>query len=255
MSRNLLIIFATCLGCVLSAWAAQKDSRFKDQVTAGTSFFDPVLADDMNLRSTVTRPSIDRYSIVVMAGIAAEALNFEKAEGGAGDEMALTGFLSAINPNLGSNRGVSRAAVWDYERIRNQARWGACQSVLLLKTYSKCYDALVDALERGGKLGECIYAIERAARDNDLGRLTKPIGVVEVVEDPSNQQNINWKVYDSNVFEGVVGEIRGEDSIPESVGFEKEDEEDSSAIMDRVEESKRKMRSRLEEIESELENL
>ena len=98
------------------------------------------------------------------------------AEGGGGDEISLAAFLSNINPDKGSS------SAWTLDRIKNQARWGACQSILLLRQYQACYEALVDALERGGKLGECVYAIEKAARDNNLEPLNKPIGVIRDVE-------------------------------------------------------------------------
>jgi hypothetical protein len=161
-------------GCVLSAWAARQDARFdKRQVTAGTSFFDPELSDQIN-KSVITRSSIDRYSIVVMAGIAAEAIHFGRADGGAGDEMALVTFLSQLN-----GRPVPGVVpVWNNESIRNQARWGALQAILLLREYKEAYDALVDALERGGNLGDCIYAIENAGRNNDLQPLERPLGLI-----------------------------------------------------------------------------
>jgi len=156
-------------GCVLSAWAALEDSRFQNQVTAGTSFFDPELSSDILDKNRVSKRSIDRYSIVVMAGIAAEAMNWDQAEGGAGDEMALAAFLAQMTG--GPNKG------WDYERIRNQARWGASQAVLLLRHYKVCYEALVDTLERGnGTLGECVYAIENAAREHNIRPLDGPLG-------------------------------------------------------------------------------
>ena len=62
-------------GCVLSTWAALNDIRFGGKATttnAGTSFFDPSLSDEINGRKPLTRASIDRYSIIVMGGIAAE---------------------------------------------------------------------------------------------------------------------------------------------------------------------------------------
>ena len=171
-------------GCVLNSWAALADARFggrRTTVSAGTSFFDPDLSDEINGRKPVSRSSIDRYSVIVMAGIAAEALNFGRADGGAGDEAALISFLSNLNPKSGG------AVSWDLEGIKNQARWGALQAVLLLREYNASYLALVDALEKGGSLGECVYAIESAARENGLpGVAAKPLGYI-VNEGPFGQ--------------------------------------------------------------------
>lgn len=161
-------------GYVLSAWGALEDPRFRGRgVSAGTSFFDPTLSSQME-KSKITRSSIDRYSIIVMAGIAAEAVMYGRADGGAGDEQALIAFLS----NLNGGPSSSSAPVWNDQTIRNQARWGALQSVLILREYKECYDALVDALERGGSLGDCIYAIENAARDHNKQPLRIPLGYI-----------------------------------------------------------------------------
>jgi len=169
-------------GCVLSAWGALQDARFggrnRASVSAGTSFFDPILSKQIN-SSVVTRSSIDRYSIIVMGGIAAEALNFGGADGGAGDEAALVSFLSQLNScRSTTTNGQSVLPPWNEISIKNQARWGALSAVLLLKEYRPAYEALVDALERGGNLGDCIYAIEKAGRDNNLQPLEKPLGYI-----------------------------------------------------------------------------
>lgn len=164
-------------GVVLSTWAALQDGRFGGRstraVSAGTSYYDLDLSEQISGMKPLTRESIDRYSIIVMGGIAAEAVEFGRADGGAGDEEALVRFLRSLNP-----RGGNAVKSWSPELIRNQARFGATEAVLLLKEYKPCYDALVDALERGGDLGNCIVAIENAAKKEGLGWLPKPFGMV-----------------------------------------------------------------------------
>jgi hypothetical protein len=80
-------------GCVTNAWDALKYPDIKGQ--AGTIFFDPKLSDEL-MNQKITKTSLDRMSVVIMAGIAAEAIEFGKAEGGAVDEQSLVGFLSSI---------------------------------------------------------------------------------------------------------------------------------------------------------------
>ena len=74
-------------GCVVNARDALKYPEISGQ--AGTIFFDQKLNDEMN-NSKVTRQTLDRLSVVIMAGIAAEALRYEKAEGGADDERQVS---------------------------------------------------------------------------------------------------------------------------------------------------------------------
>ena len=234
-------------GCVLSSWAALQDARFGGRsttVSAGTSFFDRDLSEEMNGQRPLSRSSIDRYSVIVMGGIAAEAINFGRADGGAGDEMALVRFLSSINPRGGG------AVAWDAERIKNQARWGALQAVLLLRTYKASYDALVDALERGGNLGECIYAIEKAAADAGEQPLEKPLGYIaerglygEWTDVPPSTATNQY----AKPVETVPATVPAKSEAPKAV--EVDDKED---VAESLSELRKAAEERLKEIEAEL---
>ena len=154
------LLLAYLLGCpvegvVLDAWGASRDARFRGGgVTAGTSFYDPDLSQAMQSNS-ITRSLVDRYSTIVMAGIASEALTLGRAEGGASDELALVQFLRNLS--------------WDGNKIKTQARWSAVTALDLLQTYQPCLEALIETLEQGNtSLGACVYAIEHAAREHDL---------------------------------------------------------------------------------------
>lgn len=158
-----------------------QDPRFGSRgVSAGTSFFDQDLSDQIN-KGEIKKSSIDRYSVIVMAGIAAEALKYGQADGGAGDELALIGFLSNLNSS-------SKNPSWNDLAIRNQARYAVLNAILMLREYQECYDALVDALERGGSLGDCIYAIENAGRTHNKEPLEKPLGYI--VEKPGETEEV-----------------------------------------------------------------
>ena len=88
-----------------------------------------------------------------MAGIAGEALEYGKAEGGASDEMAIIELLTSTNPP------------WSLERVRDQARWGVVQSALLLKEHNEAFEQLIQTLENGGGLGDCILSIEQGLKN------------------------------------------------------------------------------------------
>ena len=141
---------------MLDVWSAARDGRVSG--AAGTVFFDPILGRAMST-GKITRESIDRYSVVVMAGIAAEASQYGRAEGGQQDEGALIQLLGSLDG------GKS----WDLPRVRNQARWAASQAALLLREHGVAYRELCDALARGEGVGGCVVAIERGL-DEAFGR-------------------------------------------------------------------------------------
>jgi hypothetical protein len=159
-----------------------QDPRFGSRgVSAGTSFFDLDLSSQIS-RAEIKRSVLDRYSIIVMAGIAAEAVNYGQADGGAGDEMALISFLQSLNGDSLKN------PPWNDATIRNQARYGVLNAILMLREYKECYDALVDTLERGKTLGDCIHAIENAGRAYNKLPLQMPLGYI--VEQPGSTEEV-----------------------------------------------------------------
>lgn len=87
-----------------------------------------------------------------MGGIAAEAIKYGRAEGGKSDEDALVRFLGSLG-------GGTRE--WDGERIKEQARIGAAGAVKLLRENEAAWNFLIEAMEKGESLGECVAIIER----------------------------------------------------------------------------------------------
>jgi hypothetical protein len=133
--------------CITNAWEARKNREIKGQ--AGTIFYDTKVQEELASQK-ISRSSINRLSVIIMAGIAAEADQFGKTEGGIADEQSLITFLNGVQPP------------WNILRIQGQARWAALQAMLVLREHRESYDALVECLEQGKGLGDCIVAIESA---------------------------------------------------------------------------------------------
>mmetsp|Transcript_32805 Transcript_32805/g.60037 ORF Transcript_32805/g.60037 Transcript_32805/m.60037 type:complete len:607 (-) Transcript_32805:53-1873(-) len=132
-------------GCLLNPFQLR---GFVAAGQGGTLFSDPTFRDEM-ARGTITQTSIDRFSVVLMAGIAAEALEFGSADGGQGDEAQLISLLAgSIQPR------------WGLDRIKGQARWAATQAVLLLGEHREAYLALARKIREDAPLGELVRAIE-----------------------------------------------------------------------------------------------
>lgn len=114
---------------------------------AGTLFSD----DDMYVelkRGKLSNRAIDRYSIVSMAGIAAEAINYGEAEGGESDVQALLRLLTTLQPP------------WTERNVRSQARWAVLESIMLLRGNAEAFEALCDAMRERKSLAECVLCIE-----------------------------------------------------------------------------------------------
>lgn len=139
--------------CLVNEFALQEDGRFDEaDGEAAVVFYSPELARQLEMPEV--KPDmeyIDCYTIVLMAGIAAEAMANQNARGGQADIIALIRLLSTME---GGTRNMSQ--------IMNQARWGMTQAFLLLREHESVYNALCFALEGGATVGEAIMVIEGA---------------------------------------------------------------------------------------------
>ena len=119
-------------GVVLSSLEAMRDVRFgglTTSVSAGTSFFDETFNREIE-QGSITKGTVDRYSIIVMAGIASEGMCYERAEGGASDEEALVQFLRSINPEKGGAREFDMER-WVWAKARQEMGGGASTTFFL----------------------------------------------------------------------------------------------------------------------------
>lgn len=134
-------------GYVLSGNDARK-AKIPSSGQGGTLFLFPDLQKELG-SGTLKAATIDVWSTVLMAGIAAEAMTFGQAKGGASDEATLVALLNQLR--------------WEAGRVKAQARYGVLSSVLLLQENREAHAALVDKLLERAPLGECIDLLERLA--------------------------------------------------------------------------------------------
>ncbi|KAJ4705792.1 ATP-dependent zinc metalloprotease [Melia azedarach] len=123
------------------------------QGQAGTQFWDEKLNNEL-AEGRLSGTAFDRYSMVLFAGIAAEALVYGEAEGGENDENLFRSICVVLQPPL------------SVAQMSNQARWAVLQSYNLLKWHKNAHLAAVKALENGSSLSVVIRRIEEAMSSN-----------------------------------------------------------------------------------------
>lgn len=119
------------------------------QGQAGTQFWDQKMESEI-AEGRLSGSSFDRYSMVLFAGIAAEALVYGEAEGGENDENLFRSISVLLEPPL------------SVAQMSNQARWSVLQSYNLLKWHKAAHRAAVEALQVGSPLSIVIRRIEEA---------------------------------------------------------------------------------------------
>lgn len=129
-------------GYTLSAWEAWKQGQ---PGQGGVTFDDGELASQLEV-GKISAQILDRYCTVWMAGIAAENLVFQNAEGGSDDRRKLAEVLT----NLG----------FSGTNCQQKQRFHALQAKTLLQDNLSSYEALVKAMRERASVAECQSAIE-----------------------------------------------------------------------------------------------
>jgi hypothetical protein len=131
-------------GYTLSAWEAWKQGQ---PGQGGVAFEDDELASQLKV-GKIGAQMLDRYCTVWMAGIAAETLVFNNAEGGKDDKSKLTGVLTIV--------GFSESV------CQQKLRFHTLQAKTLLEENWSSYEALVKAMEQRASVADCQTAIAKA---------------------------------------------------------------------------------------------
>lgn len=143
LTAHLLDIPVT--GYTLSAWEAWKQGQ---PGQGGVSFDDAELASQLE-RGTISAQIIDRYCTIWMAGIVAETLVFNHAEGGADDRSKLAGVLAGL--------GFSKSA------SEQKQRFHLLQAKTLLQENWSSYEALVKSMQQRASVSDCQRIINDSA--------------------------------------------------------------------------------------------
>ena len=115
-------------------------------VQAGTLFCDAAFRAEV-ASGKLTASSLDAFTCIALAGVAAEYLAFGQAEGGLDDISTLDGLL--------------RACGFTQKRTDSEVRFAVLSVVLMLRRQAAAHDALAAAMSRGCTVGECIAEIEK----------------------------------------------------------------------------------------------
>ncbi|MBH8573624.1 ATP-dependent Zn protease [Nostocaceae cyanobacterium CENA369] len=124
-------------GYTLSAWEAWKEGQ---PGQGGVTFNDGELAAQL-AQGKIGAQMLDRYCTLWMAGIAAETLVFNNAEGGGDDKSKLAEVLKIL--------GFSESA------YQQKQRFHALQAKTLLQENWSSYEALVQAMRERASVTEC----------------------------------------------------------------------------------------------------
>jgi ATP-dependent Zn protease len=129
------------IGYTLSAWEALKQG----QAGQGGVQFDTQELDQQLQQGKISAQWLDRFCTVWMAGIAAEQITYNNAEGGTDDRMKFRQTLAQL--------GITAADVEQRERL------AILRAKTLLQNHQSAYEALVAALQERQSIEACYQAI------------------------------------------------------------------------------------------------
>ncbi|NES23411.1 MAG: ATP-dependent Zn protease [Symploca sp. SIO3E6] len=133
-------------GYTLTAWEAFKQGK---PGLGGVTFDTQGLSPDP-LAAGEVRLTLERFCTVWMAGIAAETLVYDSAEGGAEDQQKLREALTTLG--LPTNQ------------YSLKERWATRQAQGMIEENLSAYQALVEAMKQRASVTECSEVIAKAER-------------------------------------------------------------------------------------------
>ncbi|QLE59432.1 ATP-dependent Zn protease [Nostoc sp. TCL26-01] len=131
-------------GYTLSAWEAWRKGQ---PGQGGVTFDDRELLAEL-AQGQISPQMLERYCTICMAGIAAETLVFEGAEGGNDDKNKLAAMLKVL--------GFSESV------CQQKQRFHTLQAKNLLQENWSSYEALVQAIQQKASVTDCQEAIANA---------------------------------------------------------------------------------------------
>lgn len=129
-------------GYTLSAWEAFRQGL---PGYGGVRFDSEELSQSVE-QGTISAQLLDRYCMVLMAGIAAETLAYGSAEGGGDDRQTLRFLWSQLR------RPETEA--------EQKQKWAVFQSKNLIEAHPSAYEALVTAMQQRAAVEVCCQAID-----------------------------------------------------------------------------------------------
>ncbi|XP_074353782.1 uncharacterized protein LOC141692748 [Apium graveolens] len=124
-------------------------------VQAGTAFVDVEFVEEICVNNgKVSATMLNRFSCIVLAGVATEYVLCGYAEGGLADINQLDSLLNGLG--------------FTQKKANSHVRWSVLNTILLLRRHQEARTQLAKTMMDRRSVGFCINIIENAIRDDDL---------------------------------------------------------------------------------------